>query len=171
MSDYNNTEEKTPATGVAGTVLGGFATAAVLGLFNGGLFGGTGTNKSSELAIENAVLKANAETDKKLVEVYKASAALDKDLSLSISNLSSRVLALETAGPLKEQLFDQKIARVTDQMSCCCNASNQAITTLQAEISALQGLTKTVIPADNVCPKPMPQYNSWVAPTTPTTGA
>jgi hypothetical protein len=32
------------------------------------------------------------------------------------------------------------------------------------------GLTKTIIPAANVCPQPMPQYNSWTAPTT-TTGA
>lgn len=29
----------------------------------------------------------------------------------------------------------------------------------------LGGLTKTVIPADNVCPEPMARYNSWTAPT------
>lgn len=27
-------------------------------------------------------------------------------------------------------------------------------------------LTKIVIPADNVCPRPMPMFNSWTAPTT-----
>lgn len=27
-------------------------------------------------------------------------------------------------------------------------------------------LTKVVIPADNICPRPMPLYNSWTAPTT-----
>lgn len=44
--------------------------------------------------------------------------------------------------------------------------SNSAIAVLQNQIGVLNGLTKTVVPADNVCPKPMPQYNSWVAPTT-----
>lgn len=36
----------------------------------------------------------------------------------------------------------------------------------------LNGLTKTVIPIDSICPAPMPQFNSWTAPTTTaTTGA
>ena len=33
------------------------------------------------------------------------------------------------------------------------------------------GLTKRVIPKDNVCPEPMARYNSWTAPTTVTTPA
>ena len=40
---------------------------------------------------------------------------------------------------------------------------------LGAQIAELRGigarLTKTVIPADNVCPEPMARYNSWTAPT------
>jgi hypothetical protein len=36
---------------------------------------------------------------------------------------------------------------------------------LQNTVATLSGLTKTVIPIDNVCPAPMPQYNSWTAPT------
>lgn len=31
------------------------------------------------------------------------------------------------------------------------------------------GLTKTIVPITNVCPEPMKLYNSWTAPTTPTT--
>lgn len=33
---------------------------------------------------------------------------------------------------------------------------------------AVYGLTKRVIPAENVCPEPMPRYNSWTEPTAPT---
>lgn len=33
---------------------------------------------------------------------------------------------------------------------------------------AVYGLTKRVIPADNVCPEPMPRYNSWTEPAAPT---
>ncbi len=39
---------------------------------------------------------------------------------------------------------------------------------------AIYGLTKRVIPAENVCPEPMARYNSWTAPvaaTAPVTGA
>lgn len=44
--------------------------------------------------------------------------------------------------------------------------ANANIAVLQSQVSALQCLTKVIVPADNVCPKPMPQFNSWTAPTT-----
>jgi hypothetical protein len=42
------------------------------------------------------------------------------------------------------------------------------ISCMQTSIAGLMGLTKTVIPIGNVCPSPMPEFNSWVAPTTTT---
>ena len=52
------------------------------------------------------------------------------------------------------------------------NATNTAtINCIQGQIAQLQGLTKVVIPITSVCPEPMKLYNSWTAPTTPTTGA
>ena len=41
---------------------------------------------------------------------------------------------------------------------------------MQGNIATLMGLTKTVVPIGNICPEPMPLYNSWTAPTT-TAGA
>ena len=49
-------------------------------------------------------------------------------------------------------------------------ASDGAINCMAQQIAALNGLAKLVIPAASVCPAPMPQYNSWTAPTTTTTG-
>ena len=43
--------------------------------------------------------------------------------------------------------------------------SNSAIAVLQNQIGVLNSLTKTIVPITNVCPQPMPQYNSWTAPT------
>lgn len=44
-----------------------------------------------------------------------------------------------------------------------------AIATNSNSIAALQGccekITKLVVPATAVCPNPMPQFNSWTAPT------
>lgn len=46
---------------------------------------------------------------------------------------------------------------------------NGAIANIGTQIHEMEhtvyGLTKRVIPADNVCPEPMPRYNSWTAPT------
>lgn len=56
------------------------------------------------------------------------------------------------------------------QMVYNANA-NSAISVLQNQVGVLNGLTKTVVPIDNVCPQPMQRYNSWTAPTTVTAPA
>lgn len=38
-------------------------------------------------------------------------------------------------------------------------------------MGTLNNITKTIVPMSAICPAPMPQYNSWVAPTTTTTPA
>lgn len=40
-----------------------------------------------------------------------------------------------------------------------------AIAANAKSIETLKDLTKVVIPINNVCPRPMPRYNSWTAPT------
>lgn len=50
------------------------------------------------------------------------------------------------------------------QMVYNANA-NSAISVLQNQVGVLNGLTKTVVPINNVCPEPMPLKNSWTAPT------
>ena len=58
---------------------------------------------------------------------------------------------------INAQLCSQAVvnAQVTANLSC-----------LQNTVATLSGMTKTVIPIANICPEPMPQYNSWTAPTT-----
>lgn len=173
MSDYNNNYHREPASSAQGTAavtLSGI-TAGLQLLANGGLGNIFGNNQQmaamqkemQDLAIKNAVLTSATETDKKLVEVYNALYKNDKEQNAKIDSLNGRVLALETASPLKEQIVDQKIARVADSMTCCCNAANAAITNLQ---NTLAGITKVVIPNTSVCP-------GWgavtITPTAPTT--
>lgn len=66
-----------------------------------------------------------------------------------LTGVDKRLAALETAGPLQAKIFDQQIARVSDQITCCCNASNTAIQALQAAVS---NITKLVVPNTSVCP-------------------
>ena len=63
---------------------------------------------------------------------------------------------------IEEQLCAQGItnAQVVANLSC-----------MQQQIGTLMGLTKTIIPLGNVCPSPMPEFNSWTAPTATTATA
>lgn len=137
--------------GIAGTALG-VLNGGLGNLFNGGLLGGNCSDNVAvsryELNMNNqinskdneiALLKSNIYTDQKIADVYER-------LNLKIGGVEAAINA-------------QAIYNAT---------LNGTVTCMQGQIAALQGLTKTIVPITNVCPQPMPQYNSW---TTPTAGA
>ena len=95
--------------------------------------------KIAELQSQIALRDANIYQDQKTLELYKY--------------VDGKFAAVE------QQICQQAVvnAQVTANIGC-----------MQQSIAALQGLTKTIIPIDNVCPQPMPQYNSWTAPTATT---
>ena len=152
--------------GVAGTGLGLGIAGTALGLMAGGLnnggFGLFSNNarcgcsedhninryeaaqqaRIAELETEVKLRDANTYTDGKLLEFYK--------------------YVEGKFGGIEAQICQQNVinGQITANLSC-----------MQANIATLMGLTKTVIPITSVCPEPMPQYNSWTAPTAPTTGA
>lgn len=96
----------------------------------------------AELESEKKLRDANTYTDSKMLDMYK--------------DINSRLRGIE------EQLAQQAVY----------NASNNGlIGCLQNQVAALQGMTKTVIPDDNICPPPMRRYNSWTAPTAAAAGA
>ena len=148
--------------GVAGSGLGLGIAGTALGLLNNGGLGGIlnmGGNcgcsenmmvnryelaqeqKIADLQTQVALRDANTYVDQKLLDMYKY--------------VDGRLNGVEA------QICQQAVinAQVTANLSC-----------MQNSIATLQGLTKVVVPIDNVCPNPMPQYNSWTAPTT-TAGA
>lgn len=142
--------------GVAGSGLGLGIAGTALGLLNGNLGGILGVNNNCgcsdntpvtryDLSVENqliakdseiALLKSNIYTDQKIADVYE--------------RLNGKISGVEAV------VNTQAVYNAT---------MNGAISCMQGQIAALQGLTKTIVPIDNVCPQPMPQYNSWVAPT------
>ena len=179
MATYDNDKKEYASSGVgtAGLTLGVIGTALASGilgnnggggLLNGGLFSGNQCAQNSHvnaiLAEKDATIaRLNGEkyTDSKTLELYSYNVGQNEKLMNYLVGLDKRVSSLETAGPLREQLVQQ-------QITCCCNSANAAIAQLQATVA---GLTKTVIPATSVCPQPMPQYNSWTAPTAASTTA
>ena len=91
----------------------------------------------AELETEVKLRDSNIYTDSKILELYKY---VDGKF-----------------GRVEHELCEQKVFNATQIGTISC---------IQGQIAQLMALTKTVIPAANVCPAPMPQYNSWTAPTT-----
>ena len=148
--------------GVAGAGLGLGIAGTALGLLNGGLGnllgGGCGTawnnncgcsennlvnryelGLTQELAAreqEIALLKADKYTDQKIVEVTTY-------FNNKIDNINA-------------QLGQQAVYNAT---------LNGTVSCMAGQIAQLQGLTKLIVPITSVCPQPMPEFNSWTAPT------
>ena len=142
--------------GAAGLTTGIIGTS--LGVLNSGLLNGTGLfgmnracgegdhmvtryelgleQRIADLTADKKLLEADKYTDGKILEVY--------------GYVDGRLRNIEA------QICNQAVvnAQITANISC-----------MQNSIAALNGLTKTIIPIGNVCPEPMPQYNSWTAPT------
>lgn len=156
-------ENKYGSKGVAGAGLGLGIAGTALGLMagNGGfnLFGNNancgcnedhlvnryelGQNSEIErLRTELSLRDANIYTDSKIADVYE--------------KLNTKIGAVES------ELCQQRVYNATNTAAISC---------INGQIATLMALTKTVIPADNVCPQPMAMYNSWTAPTAPTAGA
>ena len=170
--------------GVAGTGLGLGIAGTALGLLNnngsnilGGILGNN-NNQVMQLMSENSLLKAENYSDKIGKEVYEnlSTRFLDKyispmaqeiaDARVREATMSAEIKCIKETSCLKEQLFNARLNEVA-------LVANNGILGLQGQINCLQqtvaGITKTVVPIGSVCPAPMPQYNSWTAPTTTTT--
>lgn len=177
--------------GTLGTI--GFGLSLLQGGQNGnggllgGILGGGNNNQMAALMAENASLKSENYADKVGKEVYGQSLtdnrglrdemyAFIKPLSdeaatnrVNVARLEEQVKCLEKTSCLREQIVMGKIGEVA-------LVAQNGITALNGQIACLQqtvaGITKTIVPATAICPAPMPQFNSWTAPTaTTTTGA
>ncbi len=154
-------ENSYASKGLAGTALGigiGALGVEALGGGLGNLFGGNRAACESdhpvsrreadmaaeiaELKTEKKLLESNTYTDGKILDLY-------------------RYVDGKFAG-VEAQICQQNVVntQVAANLACLTNTVNM-----------LSGLTKTIIPIDNICPPPMERYNSWVAPTAPATGA
>ena len=133
------------ATGITALSLAGLSALNGNGVLGGFMGGGNAyvTRAEAELQAKLAekdsrigLLEADKYTDQKIADVYE--------------RIDRRINGLEA------QIYNQAVinAQVTANISC-----------MQQNLATLNGLTKTIIPIGNVCPSPMPEFNSWTAPT------
>ena len=155
--DINNYASK----GVAGAGLGLGIAGTALGVLNGGLgnvlggLGGWGGGCSDNIPVNRYEMDQQKELINKDMEIayLKGRDAAKTDSLELYKYVDGRFRGIEA------QIAGQAVvnAQITANISC-----------MQNTLNTLSGLTKTVVPIDNVCPAPMPQYNSWTAPTATT---
>lgn len=149
---------------VAGAGLGTGIAGLTLGVLNGGLgnlLGGIGMN--------NCGCNENMLVNRYELDLQKQIAAKDGQISL----LESNIYTDQKLNDLRNYV-DARVGVVENAINAQAvyNATNTAtIGCIQGQVAQLQGLTKLIVPITNVCPEPMKLYNSWTAPTAPTTGA
>lgn len=154
-------------TGIIGTALG----ALNGGLLNGnGLFGGMGRNcgyggmnyNGCGYGYDVPVSRYEAGMQAKIAEQDSHIKLLEAD-----KYTDSKILDVYA-------YFDGKLKDINDRMCHQAIINTQLgdnIACMQRNLDVLNGLTKTVIPIDSICPAPMPQFNSWTAPTATAAGA
>ena len=140
---------------VAGSIgLAGAAMPVLQTLFGGWNSGGCVCNENmpvnryeagqnariAELETEVKLRDANTYTDQKLLDLYR----------------------------YMDGKFDRIDHKLCEQ-AVWNTAQTGTISCMAQQIAALNGLTKTIIPHESICPPVMPLYNSWTAPTTTTT--
>lgn len=153
MEHENNYASK----GVGGTALGlsiGALAAEFLGGNLGNILGNNRGGESAPVSHTEANLMAEIAELKSEIKHRDSTIYTDQKFNEFFRYVNGEFNAL------KEQFNEQRVYNATNTGVISC---------LQGQVAQLAALTKISIPISNVCPQPMPQYNSWVAPTTPTT--
>lgn len=151
--------------GVAGAGLGLGIAGTALGLLGGGsaLLNGWNPRYADGCCSENHVVtRYEAEQAGRI-------ARLEGELANKNAEIYTDKKSLELY-----QYIDGRLRGIEGQLAqqAVYNATNNGlIDCLRNQVAVLQGMTKTVIPDDNICPQPMQRYNSWTAPTAAAAGA
>lgn len=153
-------EKDYASKGVAGAGLGLGIAGTALGLLGGnlgGILGGWGYGNGYNNGCGN-----------QMVNRYEAGqSARIAELETEVKLRDANFYTIGEIGKLRDYVdrrFDGVNAQLCQQ--AVVNAQVSAnLGCLTNTVNTLSGLTKTVIPIANVCPEPMPAYNSWTAPT------
>lgn len=102
------------------------------------------------------------------MNLLKESMAKDSEIALLKSEQNTEIKIADVYERLITRInADQRAQADVNAAQAVYNATNgSAVAVLNSQVAQLMALTKIVVPADNICPKPMPQFNSWTAPTT-----
>jgi hypothetical protein len=152
-------EKDYASKGVAGAGLGLGIAGTALGLLQNGTLGNILGGCGNGCGSDHMVTRYEAQQSARIAE-------LETEVKLRDAN----VYTLGEVNKLRDYM-ETKFTAVNNQL-CQQAVVNSQITAniscMQGQIATLMGLTKTVIPIASICPAPMPEFNSWTAPTATT---
>lgn len=168
--------------GVAGAGLGLGIAGTALGLMNGngilgGLTGGAGVGDMANVIRTVADVSGmnrcsdNTPVTRYELQMAQALSAKDSEIALLKSEQNTEVKIADVYERIMTRVnADQRAQADWNAAQMVNNAQMSAsIATNANSIHALRhvvdDITKIVVPADAICPKPMPEFNSWTAPT------
>lgn len=153
--------------GNLGVTLGAIGTG--LSVLNGGL--GLIGNGTSLMGNYHNNSEGGRFITKDELDYVQTIAAKDSEIALLKSEQNTEVKIADVYERVMTRVnANERAQSDINTAQAVYNASaNSAISVLQNQVGVLNSLTKTVVPITSVCPQPMPQYNSWTAPTTTTT--
>lgn len=149
-------ENKYASKGVGNAGLTTGIIGSALGVLNGGL-GNLGLNGNCGCSEDHYVNRYEMAQEQKIAELQSQLALRDANIYQDGKMLEMYKYVDGKFACIEQQLCQQNVinAQVTANIGC-----------MQQNIATLQSLTKTVVPIGSVCPQPMPEFNSWAAPTT-----
>ena len=103
------------------------------------------------------------------MNLLKESMAKDSEIALLKSEQNTEVKIADVYERIMTRVNADRAAQAdVNAAQAVYNATNGAtVATINSQVAQLMALTKLIVPSTNICPKPMPEFNSWVAPTAP----
>lgn len=144
-----------------GVTLGGVALgASLLSILGGHLFGFSGNNLLQKDTISRTEFNLGQELAKKDSEIALIKSEQNTEIKIAdvYARLKGDMLTMERNQSAWNS--QQMVNNATMSAAIAQNANS-----IEALKNVCSGITKTVVPITAVCPQPMPQYNSWTAPT------
>lgn len=176
--------------GIAGTALGLMNGNNCGNGLLGGLFGGNGCYDQKVSALEAELAKVTAErysdqvaraTQKETFNEFrkedeKLAAVLAKvtdgflQVGNAVSRLDKEVECIKTTIAKDQEINDLKLKAVEERLSGAIAVESErrvaGDNNLYCYVNATFVPGKLVMPIGSICPQPMPEFNSWTAPTT-----
>lgn len=155
--------------GNLGVTLGAIGTG-LSALGNNGILSGIFGNRYGMVPTNGGACESDHLVSRYEMDLMQANETLKSDLMKEKSERYTDSVGIslykELQGNLNEfkGVVNDRFTNVEAQLAtqAVYNATNTAtLGCLQAQVGQLQGMTKTIIPYANICPKPMAKYNTW----------
>ena len=117
MATYENNDYASKGVGTAGLTLGVIGTALASGILNGNGLGGIFGNNNSNPAASPVYQLSQKDNEIALLKAQQYSDNKDFAQSERMAKIESRIIALETAAPLRDKILSDSIINLQATLS------------------------------------------------------